>query len=156
MSKVAVLIFALFLVWQENCAQGQNQDRVQCESQSNTCATCFNLLVSSTITPEQNQYNLQKAFFPPDTSNPVYVTVRYIFMNGRVSKREKLWFWSENTYYASFHPLRIYQFTSLFFGDFVFRKKNLNLTVQVGDNGMDCDMASDEFMIMLTQRVRST
>ncbi len=151
MSKVAILIALLVLFWQEKCVQSA----VQCDSENDTCATCFNWLASSIVTPERNQYNMQKAFFPPDTANPVYVTVHYIFVMESTGMQigEKLWFWSESTYYASFHPLRIYQFTSLFFGDFVFRKQNLTLTVQVDDE-MKCDEASDEFMMLLTQRVR--
>ena len=151
-SKVTVLIALFLLTWQEMSVECLS---VQCDPEADTCATCFNLLVSSTITPERNQYNMQKAFFPPDTSNPVYVTVHYIFVNeSGDAVNESLWFWSESTYYASFHPLRIYQFTSLFFGDFVFRKTNLTLTVQTNST-MNCNEASDEFMMMLTQRVSS-
>lgn len=142
----------LLLSWQRCCVGGQT---VSCDLGEDTCASCFNLLVSRVITPEKNQYNMQKAFFPPDTENPVYVTVHYIFMNGSDMVGEEVWFWSESTYYASFHPLQIYQYTSLFFGDFVFRVRNLTLRIQVDGAEMNCDQASDEFMKMLTQRVSS-
>lgn len=154
MSKVAsivVLHFIFFMIHHEHCVLGQN---VSCDSVKDTCTTCFNLLVSNTITPERNQYNLQKAFFPADTANPVYVTVHYVFMDGSNLVGEKLWFWSESSYYATFHPLQIYQYTSLFFGDFDIHRKDLNLTIQVDNVTMNCDKASDEFMMLLTQRVR--
>ena len=141
MSRLTVLQFFLFLLcWG---IQGQNADL--CNYTDDTCSTCFNRLVSDTITPEPNQYNMQKAFFPPQKENPVYITVYYVFPDGT----QKTWFWSESTYFSSFHPLRIYQFTSLFFGDFIFQAEELTLTI----HNMECKNASDDYMMLLTQRV---
>ncbi len=41
---------------------------------------CFDLLVNENyISSDQNRYNLQHAFFLPDTSNPVFIAVTYYF-----------------------------------------------------------------------------
>ena len=142
MSRLLVLqLFFFLLCWQEYCAQDCSKE---CNTTSDSCFICFNRLVCETIKPRQNQYNLQRAFFPPDKENPVYVTVHYIFPNGG----QKTWFWSESTYFALFHPLPIYQLTSLFFGDFNFRKEELTLHLKA-----DCQQAEDPFMMLLTQRV---
>ena len=111
-----------------------------------TCATCFRRLVNSAITPEQNQFEMQEAFFPPEVANPVYVVVHYSFI-GR--EENVTWYWSQSQYYASFHPLPVYQLTSLFFGDFKFHTEELSLTLE-----SDCFEAPEQYMRLLTQRVK--
>ena len=121
-----------------------------CDPGMTTCSTCYRELVNNVIGSEVNQFNIQQAFFPPETANPVYVIVHYIFVDeDNNSTEEKLWYWSESTYYASFHPLPVYEYMSLFFGDYTFRVKQLNLTL-----GMECFDATNDSMRLLTQRVR--
>ena len=110
----------------------------------------FNILAKK-VTEMPNGYNLQKAFFPPETANPIYVTVNYVFIYD--VDYNQTWHWSENTYYASFHPRHVYQYTSLFFGEFAFKTKDLKLEVEVDDlDEMSCYLCTD-FMQLFTQRV---
>ena len=139
-----VLLSIVFLLLCKCSAQKTENISIICDTGA-TCATCFRELVNSAITPEKNQLNMQKAFFPPESANPVYVVVHYSFI-GR--EEVETWYWSMSQYYASFHPLPVYQFTSLFFGDFKFRTKELNLTL-----GKSCFGASIDNMMLLTQRV---
>ena len=140
-----VLLNIVFLLLCKCSAQKTENISEICDTGA-TCATCFRQLVNSAITPEQNQLNMQKAFFPPDVANPVYVVVHYYDITKM--KENKTWYWAESQYYASFHPLPVYQFTSLFFGDFKFRVKELSLMLE-----SDCFKALPEYMMLLTQRV---
>lgn len=52
----------------------------QCDpEQENDCSTCYDLLENELIVSDKNRFNLQQAFFPPSTSNPVFVMVSYYF-----------------------------------------------------------------------------
>ena len=136
-----VLVF--FLFWSAGCVAKKNEGEF-CKPGGSNCSECYRRLVYEAITPEENQFSMQNAFFPDDTSNPVYVVVNFDFgESGR-----KTFYWSESTFFSLFHPLPVYQFTSLFFGDYEFRKATLNLTLIA-----DCADAPDNQLQFLTQRV---
>lgn len=68
-------------------------------------------LVDFVIKDDDNLVQVQTIFFPTQSSPPAFVTVYYNF-----GFDEKVWFYSEAFFYL-FHPLHIFQFTSLFFSD---------------------------------------
>ena len=128
------------------------QQGTTCDEGYDTCATCFNMLVNKTITSDRNQVNMQNAFFPPQFSPPIYVVVHYFC--GKTDTLEQTWFWSAHTFYASFNPLTVHQFTSLFFGDPSYLSSVLNLTL----TDECCDILTDKYeetLRLFTQRVRT-
>ena len=137
-----VLVCALYL---QQCSAQQIPENVTCEDGRDTCDVCFNKLVAETLGSGDNQLAMQQAFFPPNTSSPVYIVVYYSY---KTINETKTWFWSASTYYALFSPLTIHQFTSLFFGDPAFRSTTLHLTLPD-----DCYDTSEDLMHLLTQRV---
>ena len=145
--NVASLTFAIiFLLLCSGCTAQQRRDGISalCDSEADNCSTCYRRLVCEAITPEMNQFNMQKAFFPADTSNPVYIVVRYSFPGFE----DRVFYWSESTYFSLFRPLPVFQYTSLFFGDFDFRRSTLNLTLEA-----DCADVPESNLQFLTQRV---
>jgi hypothetical protein len=147
MCRLAVVGLILLVLLLGGCSGQGRGTSYSCDEGNDNCSTCYWKLVYETITPEKNQFNMQRAFFPDKTSSPVYVTVYYYF--DEADKPEpKTFFWSESTFFASFLPLPIYQYTSLFFGDYEFRTEFLNLTLD-----SECLNATEEKMAFLTQRV---
>lgn len=118
---IAVSLIVVLLL----CSECATQSRIGNICGDIPCSQCYRKLVDNTITDEENQLNMQKAFFPAETSSPVYVVVHY----NSEGHQSKTFFWSESTYFALFHPLPIYQYTSLFFGDYDFRTSVLNLAL---------------------------
>ncbi len=113
--------------------------------EENDCSKCYSLLVANVTDDDRNQFNLQYAFFPPNYTSPVFVTVYYRYDNDPGS--EQVWFWSTSTFYL-FHPLHVFQFTSLFFSDVELDTAELYLTLHP-----DCQNATEDSMKLLTQRV---
>ena len=128
----------------------QLETNFTCDEGHDTCLTCFNMLVSKTITSDRNQYNMQRAFFPPEYSPPIYVIVQYSCAS---KEDQSTWFWSAYAFYALFNPLSVHQFTSLFFSDPTYLTSTLELTLA----DECCGILADEYnetMRLLTQRVR--
>jgi hypothetical protein len=144
MCKLAVVGFVL-LGGCSGQGRGTSAAVYSCDEGNDNCSTCYWKLVYETITPEKNQFNMQRALFPDKTSSPAYVTVHYHFDG---ADEPTTFFWSESTYFASFYPLPIYQYTSLFFGDYEFRTEVLELTLDG-----ECLNTTEEMMAFLTQRV---
>ena len=128
-----------------------------CEPGERVCSKCYGVLEDELFINDRNRFNLQRAFFPPDTSYPVFVGITYHFTrnaSGNCSTDYSLespsqnWYWTESTFYL-FQPTQSLQFTSLLFADSTFRQTNLSLYLQP-----DCEMASLDMMKLLTQRVR--
>ncbi len=105
------------------------------------CSIYMNL-VSYVIEDDDNLFQVQKTFFPPNSSPPAFVTVRYNF-----GIEEEVWFWSEAFFYL-FHPLHIFQFTSLLFSDINLASAEVTLTLP-----SSCCDASEDWLMLLTQRV---
>ena len=141
-----VSFVALFVL----CSTQQDKINLTCDG-DNSCTTCFNMLAHKTITSSRNEYNMQRAFFPPDKAPPIYVIVHYFC--GKNKNKKQTWFWSANTFYALFNPLTVYQFTSLFFGEPSYLYATLELTLA----DECCDILVNEHnktMRLFTQRVR--
>lgn len=114
------------------------------------CDECYIELVKSMMRNDQNLYNLSRTFFLPIEESPVFVLVQYQFAsNDSTSADPKIWFWTAETKYL-LHPLKGFQYFSLFFGNFQSGVGSVYLTLP-----LDCYNASDEFYQLLTQRVRN-
>ena len=112
------------------------------------CSTSYKSLVKVLMNDDRNSYNLQRTFFPPISTSPVFVAVTYMYNNSNnVTSVTKTFFWSSAVYFF-FHPVRIFQFTSLLFSDPSLRYNEITLFLPE-----DCYAASDNFMLLLTQRV---
>ena len=147
------MIALLVLLLQDCSAQSNRTIDYTCDDEKDSCTSCFNKLAHELLGSNQNQFELQRVFFPPDESTPVFVVVHYHYSNGSLSEVDdkmepQVWFWSASTYYVLFNPLDVHQYTSLFFGDPGFRSSEISLTLPG-----DCYNASDEMMMLLTQRV---
>ena len=126
--------------------------KTKCKSDVNNCLTCYTALVEEVLKSDENMYSLQMAFFAPNGGVPVFVTVKYHYqaandsMDSTISPT-KTYFWSSAIFFF-FHPVSIFQFTSLLFSDPSLRTTTLDLYLS-----KDCYNASHEFQTMLTQRV---
>ena len=109
------------------------------------CTTSFKALATKLLENDENFYKLQMTFFPPNSNSPVFVTVTYQYDNAYSCN--KTFFWSSAIYYF-FHPVRIFQFTSLLFSDPSLRYDEVVLNLPA-----NCSGTSDDYMILLTQRV---
>ncbi len=95
-------------------------------------------------------FHVQKTFFPPDRAPPVFVIVTYNYIDEyENSVNSTLWFWSASTFYL-YHPIHVFQFTSLLFSDISHEIASVSLHLSV-----DCINATMEHMRLLTQRVSS-
>jgi len=52
-----------------------------CEPGEFACSKCFDVLQNEVLISSKNRYNLQRAFYPPDTASPVLVSVTYYLDN---------------------------------------------------------------------------
>ena len=127
------------------------ESSLSCEpGEEDDCSNCYKVLVSQVIDNDENQFRIQNTFFPPNKSAPVFVTVYYHYKDafkGSLSKEAEVWFWSTSTFYL-YHPLHVFQFTSLFFSDMNLLSSTVNLTLN-----STCKDAHLDHKRLLTQRV---
>ena len=119
---------------------------IMCRSEidgSDTCNSSYKSLAKALLDDDRNFYTLQSTFFPPISTSPVFVTITYVYNDSN----NTTFFWSSAVYFF-FHPVRIFQFTSLLFSDPSLRYNEITLFLPE-----DCYDASDDFMLLLTQRV---
>ena len=109
------------------------------------CSTSYTSLAKALLDDDRNFYTMQSTFFPPISTSPVFVAVTYVYNDS--DNNNKTFFWSSAVYFF-FHPVRIFQFTSLLFSDPSLRYNETTLFLPE-----DCHGASDDFMLLLTQRV---
>lgn len=126
-----------------------NEDlTIKCD-QGESCTQCYKTLVDEVLSRDTNVYNLQQAFFSPYGSVPVFVTVRYHYlMNESIEIGSDIYFWSSAIYFF-FHPVNIFQFTSLLFSDPALRTETLDLHLNASCSGTQ----NQEHLTLLTQRV---
>lgn len=110
-----------------------------------SCSSDFYFLEKELLSRSENRYNLTKAFFPPRDAHPVVVKVTYVFEDSAF--KNEVWFWTESLFYL-IQPLEIFQYTSLFFSNLPYRKKEVTVTL-----GANCSDTNPEFLMILTQRV---
>ena len=135
-SKIFLLVVLLCLL---------HKATADCNSEGKSCDQCYQTLASFLVNTSDNLYQLQRAFFPPKKTPSIFVAVTYNYSSPNISN--KIWFWSAGIFYF-YQPLRVFQFTSLFFGNPNWRRNNVTLTLPA-----DCVNASDDFMELLTQLV---
>ena len=121
-----------------------NEDfEINCEG---NCSSCYRLLVTELLKDDRNFFAMQTTFFPPDDSSPVFVEVTYKYSNLNESYNRDF-FWTSAVYFF-FHPVKIFQFTSLLFSDPSLRYGTIDLYLPE-----ECYDASNDSMVLLTQRV---
>ena len=113
--------------------------------ESDTCSSSYKSLAATLVNDDWNFYNLQATFFPPISTKPVFIAITYVYNTS--SREPKVFFWSSAVYFF-FHPVRIFQFTSLLFSDPSLRYNETTLYLPE-----ECYNASNNFMLLLTQRV---
>lgn len=117
------------------------------------CATCYQTLVNAMLNTDDNKYDLSRGFFPPDSTPPVVVRVKYHFKGCNVSRSnathcDTVWYWTQGTFYI-YQPLEIFMFRSLFFSPINSRQDSLDLNLPD-----ECSVdGSQNFFKLLTQRV---
>lgn len=111
-----------------------------------TCSEDYETLANFLLNTTDNKYQLSVAFFPIKRAPPAFVKVIYHYDDTDIANQT--WVWSSGAFYF-FQPLRIYQFTSLFFGNPEFRVGTVAVMLPA-----ECANASVPIMETLTQRVR--
>ena len=111
-----------------------------------TCRDNYSMLANTLLRNDDNKYQLSLVFFPTDRTPPSFVNVTYKYDDTDIT--DETWLWSAGAFYF-FQPLRIYQFSSLFFGIPHFRSGNVTLMLPA-----ECANAQVQIMETLTQRVR--
>ena len=123
-----------------------------CQPGEESCRDCYLTLVKSLLGNDGNVYNLSRVFTTGDFDEPSFVKVNYWFQFNNESSTKETWFWAKTQTYL-FHPLEIFQFISLFFGN---PRELYETTVNLSLNGTECYGVNDNYMALLTQRVRMT
>ena len=113
-----------------------------------TCSI-YKSLATDLLKDDRNFYNLQKVFFPPNYGSPVFVTVKYRYLedDNVTITFNKTYFWSSSVYFF-FHPVRVFQFSSLLLSDPSLRYSNVSLFLPAHYSD-----AHDDCVVLLTQRV---
>ena len=146
------VICVLDLLFSGKAVTANEDPDIRCD-RGNSCNLCYKTLVDEVLSRDSNMYNLQRIFFSPYGSIPVFVTVRYHYdMNDTnyvavKTDPDTIYFWSSAIYFF-FHPVNIFQFTSLLFSDPALRTETLDLHLDASCNG-----TNEQFLTLLTQRV---
>jgi len=138
---IALAVIAAILL-QCSC-QTVDPLHISCEGGQESCSTCYKVLVAEIFSRDINLFRVQSVFFPANNTPPAFVTVYYEYDSGE----EDVWHWS-SAYFYILHPLHVFQFTSLFFSDFNLHSNELHLTLS-----NNCSNASEDYLMLLTQRV---
>ena len=128
---------------------------IELECENDTCTKCYKTLATELLKNSDNYIALQNTFFSPD-SRPDFVIVTYVYgINSTHTSRsplkfnDSIWFWSLSSYFF-YHPLPIFQYTSLGFSDPSLKQKNVSLYLPVTCYS---DNPRSDNMKLLTQRV---
>ena len=120
---------------------------VHSQETTESCASSFTVLEQSLLSRTENRFQLLKTFFPPRDSHPVFVTVTYDFVHNSTIEYSEEWYWSESEFYL-IQPLEVFQYTSLFFANFAYRKSRITLELD-----QECQHVDPMYLEILTQRV---
>ena len=142
--SILLVILVLVCTHTKFCKCSRDHFIGQCDK-GHSCSECYQRLVRSLLSKDQNLFHLSKAFFPTNSNDrPQFVTVTYRFKG---TDETKVWYWSEK---GSFfvYPLQTFEYLSLFFGKAsTFFAGSVTVTLD-----HECRHA-DRFMQHLTQRV---
>ena len=147
--KVSFLLLAVICNFDETTAYGE----VDIECVNETCAKCYKTLATELLKSADNYIALQNTFFPPDNNGPDFVIVTYHYEDMNITEpimqdlTDQVWFWSSSAYFF-YHPLRIFQCTSLGFSDPSLRQRSISLHLPA-----TCYESGKNTMKLLTQRV---
>ena len=127
---------------------------IEIECSNETCTKCYKTLATELLKNDTNYINLQNTFFPSDNNGPDFVIVTYVYTSSDSSyhvSTSHTWFWSSSAYFF-YHPLRVFQYTSLGFSDPSLKQSNIKLYLPAScyDNGSETYY---NYMQLLTQRV---
>lgn len=102
-----------------------------------------------------NYIALQRTFFPPDNYDPDFVIVKYVYDVGKLEHEgnasEEVWFWSVSAYFF-YHPLQVFQCTSLGFSDLSIKQSDITLHLPASCY-QEYQNNDSYYMQLLTQRV---
>ena len=144
-----ILLFGL-LMCTFTCVSGSNETDPpfgSCLVGRESCSECYLSLKKSLLSRDDNILNLSLAFYPPQSSIPVFVSITYLFGEGSDSSTQE-WFWTHDSSYL-FFPLQTFQYHSLFFSKL---EKDVSQTLTLTLDA-ECSSASSKNMELLTQRV---
>ena len=126
---------------------------IDIECENDTCTKCYKTLATELLQNADNYIALQNTFFPPDDNGPDFVIVTYIYdINSTQTNilNNSVWFWSSSAYFF-YHPLRVFQFTSLGFSDPSLQQRSTSLHLPA--TCYDSKGNRSDNMKLLTQRV---
>lgn len=144
--KVLFLLLAVICNFCKTTAYGEID--IKCDNDTSTCIKCYKILATYLLQNGDNYIALQNTFFPPDNNGPDFVIVTYNYLSEaepQMQMTDQVWFWSSSAYFF-YHPLRVFQCTSLGFSDPSLKQRNITLYLPAtcyGNNNMK----------LLTQRV---
>ena len=149
----AILTLFIFAAIHPTSVCSQRQDVVfgDCVPGKQSCRDCYLTLKQELLKRDDNVFELSKAFFPPDTNPPEFVTITYHFKDDGLdyTNESQTWYWIEQSSYFLFPP-DTFQFLSLFFGK---PEQYYAQEVSVILNATDCLGVETKYMTLLTQRV---
>ena len=147
-----LIFFVIFLGSINSLNAQDNFTFGACEPGKESCQECYLTLVKELLGNDGNVFNLSYVFTSPVHDEPSAVVVNYHFRFDNDTPDEvDTWFWAQSGAYI-LHPLFIFQFISLFFGN---PKPIYEQVVNVTLNATECYGVQNnlQYMILLTQRV---
>ena len=155
MIQTRYLTIILILLCSMNNLSAQKDDFIfgACEPGKESCRECYLMLVKELLGNDGNVFNLSYVFTSPVRDEPSAVVVNYHFRFDNDTPDEvDTWFWAQSGAYI-LHPLFVFQFISLFFGN---PKPIYEEVVNVTLNATECYGVQKnlQYMTLLTQRVR--
>lgn len=119
-----------------------------CQPGKETCQYCYFTLDQALLGNDENVFQLSRTFTTPDHDEPSFVIVNYHFkFDHNATEEIHTWFWAQSkTYFL--HPLFIFQFITLFFGNpWSIYEREVDVTL----NASECHGVRKEHMLLLTQ-----
>ena len=146
-----LLIIALFLSHINYLGAQDDFIFGACEPGKESYQECYLTLVKELLGNDGNVFNLSYVFTSPVRDEPSAVIVNYHFRFDNDTAEPHTWFWAQTGAYI-LHPLFVFQFISLFFGN---PKPIYEQVVHVTLNASKCYGVQKnlEYMTLLTQRV---
>ena len=121
------------------------------------CVNCYQDLADTLLKTGNNKFHLANTFFPPDQVAPVFVEVTYTFEAENTSEigsdnssasNSETWYWTQGSFFF-YQPINVFLYRSLFFSQPGWRSTRVSLSLSE-----DCERPPDDFLRLLTQRVR--